>query len=874
MKPEDIPENIKSKIKDIHKTEMGEFLKNYKVAMVTPGEAVGTVAAQSIGEPGTQMSLAAEERVIVSDNNAIKPVSIGIFVDSLMEKFGSKNIDMTEVCDLPSEMDILVPSLNQDGKVKWKRLISCSRHRCERELLEISTRSGRRIVATDNHSFVIRHNNKIIPILGSRLGVGDRIPVLRDLPWASQLLVLEMSEFLPKNEFWYGSELKKAMISGSKLAKNQGITYTIPVGVDQLRNYVNGLNSFEVEDGFVYPFQNHGRVSIPEKIELDSLFGWFIGSYLGEGSITRYSVTISNTDEEFLAKVRIAAQRFNASYSEKDNFRGFARGHDLRIHSRVLSELLTRSCGKGSANKRVPLFAYSANEDFVSGLLRAYFDGDGNVTVLRKAIRASSRSRELIDGICLLLSRVGIFATKHSGNNEYSLSISHRYAKLFKERIGFETSEKREALEQLCSLPEKKHSYDIVEMVPNFGSIFWDLAKKTGLPSRLVNNFTKRQRIGRKTLQKYLLLFKKLASKKGIDISKELLLLKQILDEDIVWDEIVSIRRIQPMNTYVYDFSVDGLETFTTFDGVITHNTLRTFHYAGVAELSVPLGLPRLIEIIDAKRSPRNPIMTIFLEEKHSKDKEFVHKLADKLQERFLLDVCDMRIDVKNRDLVIKTNNEDAKKILQKSIDEEIKGNKFVIKKKSLSDLKKLKDKLDKKRVGGIKDISRVFVRELNGEYVIYTEGSNLKSVLNIKGIDGKRITTSDILQIYETRGIEAARNAIIREAMEVLEDQNLEVDIRHIMLVADQMTVSGEVQAVGRQGISGTKESVLARAAFEETEKHILNAALYGEVDTLDGVAENIIVGQPIPIGTGTVELAVKKMSKIRKDERLQERD
>jgi len=871
MNPEDIPENIKSKLGDMDKKGMNKFLQNYKTARVTSGEAVGTIAAQSIGEPGTQMSLATDEKVIVSENNVIKPVPIGIFVDSLMEKFGSKNISRAEVCDLHHRMNILVPSLNQDGRVEWKRLISCSRHRCDKELLEIHTRSGRHIVATDNHSFVIRHNNKIVPILGSMLKTGDRIPVLKELPWASQLLTLETSEFLPKNEFWYGSELKKAVESGSKLAKDYGIEYTVPVGVDQLRNYVNGTNSFEVEDGFVYPFQNHGRVSIPEKIELDSLFGWFIGSYLSEGSITRYSVTISNTDEEFLAKVRIAAQRFNASYSEKDNFRGFARGHDLRIHSRVLSELLTRACGKGSANKRVPLFAYSANENFISGLLRAYFDGDGNVTVSRKAIRASSRSKELIDGICLLLSRVGIFATKHLSNNEYSLSISYRYAKLFKERIGFETSEKREALEQLCGLPEKKHSYDIVEMVPNFGSIFSDLAKKTSLPSRLVNNFTKRQRIGRKTLKKYLLLLQKLASKKGIDISKELLLLRQMLDEDVVWDEIVSIRRIQAMSDYVYDFSVDGLETFTTFDGVITHNTLRTFHYAGVAELSVPLGLPRLIEIIDAKRSPKNSIMTIFLEEDHSKDREFVDRVADKLQERLLPDVCDINIDVKDKELIIKTDNEDAKKILQKLIEEEIKDNKFIIKKKSLSDLKKLKDKLDKKRLGGIKDIKRIFVRELGDEYVIYTEGSNLKSILNIKGVDMKRTTTNDILQIYETLGIEAARNAIINEAMSVLEDQNLDVDIRHIMLVADQMTVTGEVQAVGRQGISGTKESVLARAAFEETEKHILNAALYGEVDALEGVAENIIVGQPIPIGTGTVELAVKS---DRKNEKPQERD
>jgi DNA-directed RNA polymerase subunit A" len=290
-----------------------------------------------------------------------------------------------------------------------------------------------------------------------------------------------------------------------------------------------------------------------------------------------------------------------------------------------------------------------------------------------------------------------------------------------------------------------------------------------------------------------------------------------------------------------------------------TQMTLRTFHYAGVAELSVPLGLPRLIEIIDAKRAPKNAIMTIFPEKKYSKDKEYADKIARKLQERFLYDVCKIKIDVKKKELCVETEDDEADKILQKLTESEGEGGKFVIAEDSLSDLKKLKNKLEKKRLSGVKGIKRVFVREFDGEYVLYAEGSNLKSVLNMDGVDENRTTTNDIFQIYETLGIEAARNAIITEAKKVLDEQNLDVDIRHIMLVADQMTVTGSLQAVGRTGISGAKESVLARAAFEETEKHILNAAIYGEVDMLRGVAENIIIGQPIPVGTGTVALAVK---------------
>jgi len=127
---------------------------------------------------------------------------------------------------------------------------------------------------------------------------------------------------------------------------------------------------------------------------------------------------------------------------------------------------------------------------------------------------------------------------------------------------------------------------------------------------------------------------------------------------------------------------------------------------------------------------------------------------------------------------------------------------------------------------------------------------------LDIEGIDPTRTVTNHIHEIAKTLGIEAARNVIIKEAMGVLEEQGLDVDIRHVMLVADIMTVTGEVRQIGRHGISGEKSSVLARAAFEITVPNIVEASIKGESDPLKGVTENVIVGQSIPIGTGLVDL------------------
>jgi DNA-directed RNA polymerase subunit A" len=162
----------------------------------------------------------------------------------------------------------------------------------------------------------------------------------------------------------------------------------------------------------------------------------------------------------------------------------------------------------------------------------------------------------------------------------------------------------------------------------------------------------------------------------------------------------------------------------------------------------------------------------------------------------------------------------------------------------------------------GIDDVSRVVIRkeqtDAGGEeFVLYTEGSAFGKVLDIEGVDASRTTCNNIHEIYRQLGVEAAREAIIEETMNTLEEQGLgDVNIRHLMLVADIMTNTGTIESIGRHGISGDKDSVLARAAFEVTVNHLLDAAIHGEVDDLNGVTENVIVGKPIKLGTGDVTL------------------
>ena len=303
-----------------------------------------------------------------------------------------------------------------------------------------------------------------------------------------------------------------------------------------------------------------------------------------------------------------------------------------------------------------------------------------------------------------------------------------------------------------------------------------------------------------------------------------------------------------------------------------TQMTMRTFHYAGVAEMNVTLGLPRLIEIVDARRVPSTPIMEIHLAEDVRNDLERVRAMASDIERTTVIDIADVETDIGSMEVMVKL---DKRKMERKALTPEevlkrlgkakgMKGlvemreDKIVVKcdEPSFKKLLRLSEDTKHTPIKGIEGIHRAVIRKVGGSYVIYTEGSNLEKVLEMEGVDKTRTTTNSILEIFEVLGIEAARNSIINEASKTLEEQGLTVDIRHIMLVSDLMTNDGDVKAIGRHGISGRKSSVLARAAFEITSAHLLRAGMTGEVDSLEGVVENIIVGQPVTVGTGAVNL------------------
>ncbi len=309
-----------------------------------------------------------------------------------------------------------------------------------------------------------------------------------------------------------------------------------------------------------------------------------------------------------------------------------------------------------------------------------------------------------------------------------------------------------------------------------------------------------------------------------------------------------------------------------------TQMTLNVFHFAGVSEMNTTVGLPRIIEILDARKTPSTPSMTIYLKKKYAKSEDDVRKVAAKLLHVNLGDVADdISVDLLNFRLTFSLD-EDLKKTYAVKVKEVIemlekvfkdcefkmlKTEKIRVKPPAEADVKdiyKLKVKLLDTFVKGILGINHVLpMKTESGEWYIKTAGTNLKKVLEIEEIDTVRTSSNDIFEIGKVLGIEAARSAIIHETLEVLNQQGINVNIRHLMLVSDTMTVNGEVKGITRYGVTALKDSVLARASFEVPTKHLFKATVRKEIDHLRGVVENVMINQPVPVGTGIPKLVYR---------------
>jgi DNA-directed RNA polymerase III subunit RPC1 len=173
--------------------------------------------------------------------------------------------------------------------------------------------------------------------------------------------------------------------------------------------------------------------------------------------------------------------------------------------------------------------------------------------------------------------------------------------------------------------------------------------------------------------------------------------------------------------------------------------------------------------------------------------------------------------------------------------------------------LQQLKRQLPDVVVKGFTTVSRAVINDAKGngsQYNLLVEGYGLAQVMTTEGVIGSQTTSNHVMEVQAVLGIEAARQTIANEIQYTMSKHGMTIDNRHVMLLADIMSFRGEVLGITRFGIAKMKDSVLMLASFEKTTDHLFDAARFSKRDDIDGVSECIIMGSPMPIGTGMFKL------------------
>ena len=859
------------------------ILINHMKSWVQPGDQVGIVAAQSIGEPATQMSAQKDSLIVLQDDKNLKYFgTVGEFCDAVLEKNAEKVITIgNDSVVLPLEENYFIVGVSEDEKTSWRRISEISRHPANGGMVEVVTRTGRKTTATLTHSFLKRSTTGIVPVLGSDLKVGMRIPIARHVP---------------------------------------EVPYPI-------MSVVQGETIFD----------------------MDKEFGWVCGIYLADGSFNENIVSISKINSVVEEKLSKFAKQHTMKFSTRTKQSEYGPSKDNLLYSKDLKDFLMATFNTGSYDKQIGATVFHSNKEFIAGIISGFFDGDGNVSVERQLIRASSRSKKLIEHMTALLGYVGLFGSMSEESSvrikdkvQHTLVILPKFAALYKDAVGFNLPEKAAALDQIITYNAREDAHakpEAIDKIPELGQTIAETGRLLKMPgqSRTYGRWAKKDAIGRQTLEKYVAEFEaKIAEftdaveKIPIQVEQNMMILRSAVDADVVWDEIVELIYHEDPKEYVYDFTVPGNDSFMVDCNVLVHNTLNTFHQAGVASKSaVTRGVPRLRELLKVTQNPKATSLTIYLKPEYRDNKDRAREVVQDLELTLLSNITNkvgIYWDKKDATTIIPEDRELMKfySLFEAQEEKEDKQSKWVLRlelnreemfnrnisiqevvsvikrqfedikivysdynsdklvmrirlpnknEKSekdtasrnddLTNLKKFQNKLLNsiviRGVPGIKDVTfrkdKQYVEIVDGKYeqveqfVLDTNGSNFIKVMNHPMVDGTKVYSTNVWDIYEVLGIEATRATLFNEINGLFD--SVGVNYRHLCLLCDVMTRSGHLMSIDRYGINKNDIGTLAKASFEETEKILLKAALFGEVDPVTGVSANIMMGQPIRGGT-----------------------
>ncbi len=928
-----------------------KIAETYANSIISPSEMVGCIASTSIGETTTQASLNSvvwDSKVLISVNGQMLSTTIGKFTDEKMNKdgfvkveYGGKNdTDIkayAEVLDVSKE-SIMIQSVNQEGIVNWTKISQLIRHPLYTKLIKVTTESLKQVTGTTGESFLLYKDGKIIPTCGSDLKVGDRLPITYNNKMFNEIKQINVRQWLNPKNYIYGTDLFKAkeiredFLNGKlyipedfkcdrRISKwwaiCHGTKFTLPYArTDIAVKSFNRLSDGSIKKDCVYlKVPSIGSSHLPENIDLDKNFGFFIGAYLAEGCHSKNFVSISNYDTTYLNRIEELMNIWNIKYHytyigykykimnkyEEKNGRivtDMAKSKEdstepceIRIHSKLLADLVYIICGKGSLNKKLPDFVYNATTEFKIGLLDGLFSGDGSFK--NNCFIYYSISKELVEGIQYLLSQFCIYSTisitKLKSNNKKSKILNDIYT----------VNIKNNNIEKFRNLVETlviKHKNDVINNL---------------IPNQLSNSY----KVFRSKLTEKV-------GKSQDDYLNE--------NQDVFGDIITSIDYVTTDYKFVYDFTVPETLNFQLQNGL---NVRDSFHSSGQAKAALTSGVDRLKELLGASKEIKTPSLTIVFDipleqrKKLRKVRELAHQhieyykfsdLCESYEIERLEDIeydewydffdtfyndsyknCDIRIRTKiNKEKLWKTrknleyivyclngviNPDDELHFVFSPMEEFIIDiwccsdnitsvdqilNPKIYSQEQRDALTTYIDSVSlgefflkytvlpailRTHISGLLDVERCYYSESkeHGWIIEDTKGGYMVDLwyCNIANLSLSR--SNNMWEVYKLLGIEAVVKFLQEEFA-----KNISVSKRHLDVMIDWMTSTGSISSVSRYGVDIAKVGPLAKASFEQPLDAFFEAAHNAQKEIITGVSAAVATGNLANMGTGGFNL------------------
>ncbi len=867
-----------------------EIYKYFLRAIVNPGEMVGIIASQSIGEPATQMCVDGSEIVTVYNKLSKECYHgpIGVWIDRLLEQKKDNEIhgDRFIVNNMKDEeYTIHCVDMKTEKMPTPNRIRQISRLPANGKMMKITTRTGRTLTATMSHAFLRRLTKGMEKVTGDKLHVGDRIPLSYKLPTFDETIT-------------------------------------------------------------------HISISDTTRIELDNTFGSFLGCFLSNGIIDGDKIQLSRIPV-FLAEMIHKKFNGKITYYNEESKETDVADYEMTSEEMV-TFLRNECNSVVSERKVPSFVFVSSKEFIASVIrCYLDGDGNVAADKHTIRCCSTSKQLVDDISLLLGYFHIVPYMYFQTHKSLHHIGIFTKYADNYMKYIGSNYQYKVDNLQTMIDYNNRedcKSQMEFMDKIPKLGEHITNIAKRLGLDkvSRTYLRWQHIESIGRRTLKKYIDRYEMVGKNTGIDIEDELELLRQGYNCDVIWDKITKIEVIPEDNTkLVYDLSIEGSETFMLGSGLLVHNTLNTFHYSGVsAKSQTTTGVPRLKELLAVSKNPKTPSLNIFLKKPFCDNMELAKKVSNNITLCSMQDVlAGIELFYETRDekgKIILTNEEDRdvleayelfqteeekmkcsnrsrwvirmifnkSKMNQKTInmydiykriqennvfdneegtmecvyaddnadnllfriqiyglgdsDEEDMGNNnlYLKVRKIYKNIGKMSIKGMEGITGSYLDETKVYEEGEDGSFKktgkkwnISTDGSNLAEVINRYEVDGLKTISNNINEIYELFGVEAARQALIEEFTNTISATTY-INFRHICILADLMTKSGVLLPIDIHGVKKGDIGPLARASFEETVDQLVKSACFAEADKMTGVSANIMLGQVPPCGTGNVQL------------------